>query len=100
MGLSVWQILIIVLVVVLLFGAGKIPRLMKDMGSGINAFRRGLKEEDSDSTGDKATGAAKTVEDTKPAIDAEIDEPVVKPASGAKRTAAKKPAAKKKSAGG
>ncbi len=47
MGISFWQIAIIVLIVVLLFGAGKIPRLMKDVGSGINQFKRGLKEEGS-----------------------------------------------------
>ena len=49
MGLSVWQILIIVAVVVLLFGAGKIPRLAKDLGSGVNAFKKGLKDSDKDS---------------------------------------------------
>ncbi|WP_375595882.1 twin-arginine translocase TatA/TatE family subunit [Algihabitans albus] len=45
MGISFWQIAIVVLIVVLLFGAGKIPRLMKDVGSGINQFKRGLKED-------------------------------------------------------
>lgn len=47
MGLSIWQILIIVAVVVLLFGAGKIPRLAKDLGSGVNAFKKGLKDSES-----------------------------------------------------
>ncbi len=56
MGLSVWQILIIVAVVILLFGAGKIPRLARDMGSGINAFKKGLKE--SESGGSKAQADA------------------------------------------
>lgn len=45
---GIWQILLIVLAVVLLFGAGKIPRLMRDMGQGINAFKSGLKESKSD----------------------------------------------------
>lgn len=49
MGISAWQIAIIVLVVVLLFGAGKIPRLMKDIGGGIKAFKEGLKEDDKNS---------------------------------------------------
>ena len=44
MGISFWHIVIVVLVVVLLFGAGKIPRLMKDLGSGITAFKKGLKD--------------------------------------------------------
>lgn len=46
MGVSFWQIAIIVFVVILLFGAGKIPRLMKDMGLGIKAFKQGLNEEE------------------------------------------------------
>ena len=43
MGLSFWHILIVILVVVLLFGAGKIPRLAKDLGAGVNAFKKGLR---------------------------------------------------------
>ncbi|HSD35385.1 MAG TPA: twin-arginine translocase TatA/TatE family subunit [Alphaproteobacteria bacterium] len=43
---SIWHWLIVLAVVLLLFGGGgKIPKLMKDMGVGINAFKRGLKEE-------------------------------------------------------
>ena len=44
---SVWHWLIVLAVVLILFGGGgKIPKLMKDMGSGINAFKKGLKEEE------------------------------------------------------
>ncbi|MCY3829431.1 MAG: twin-arginine translocase TatA/TatE family subunit [Rhodospirillaceae bacterium] len=43
MGLSIWQILIIVAVILLLFGGRKIPGLMRDLGSGITQFRKGLK---------------------------------------------------------
>lgn len=44
---SVWHWLIVLAVVLVLFGGGgKIPKLMRDMGQGINAFKRGLKEED------------------------------------------------------
>ena len=48
MGISVWQILLIVLVGILLFGAGRLPRLMGDMAKGIKSFREGMKEEISD----------------------------------------------------
>lgn len=47
--IGIWQILLILVAVLLLFGAGKIPRLMKDMGKGINAFKSGLKESKDDS---------------------------------------------------
>ena len=43
---SIWHWLIVLVVVLVLFGGGgKIPKLMKDMGMGINAFKKGLKEE-------------------------------------------------------
>ena len=44
-GLSFWHILIVILVIVVLFGAGKIPRLMKDLGTGIKAFKGSMKDE-------------------------------------------------------
>ena len=44
MGISIWQILLIVLVVVLLFGAGKLPRLMGDFAKGIKSFKSGMHE--------------------------------------------------------
>jgi sec-independent protein translocase protein TatA len=44
---SIWHWLIVLAIVLLLFGgAGKIPKLMRDMGEGINAFKKGLKEEE------------------------------------------------------
>jgi sec-independent protein translocase protein TatA len=46
MGISIWQILIVVLIVVVLFGAGRIPRLMGDMAKGIKSFKAGMKDED------------------------------------------------------
>lgn len=46
MAPSIWQILIIVLVVLLLFGAGKLPRAMEDLAKGVRAFKKGLKDED------------------------------------------------------
>jgi sec-independent protein translocase protein TatA len=50
MSPSIWQVLIIVAVILLLFGGRKIPQLMKDMGSGITSFRKGLKEGAEDDT--------------------------------------------------
>ena len=43
---SIWHWLIVLAVVLLLFGGGgKIPKIMRDMGTGINAFKKGLKED-------------------------------------------------------
>jgi len=48
MGLSIWHIIVVAVVVVLLFGAGKIPRLMGDVAKGIKSFKAGLKDDSED----------------------------------------------------
>ncbi|MBX7145893.1 MAG: twin-arginine translocase TatA/TatE family subunit [Alphaproteobacteria bacterium] len=54
-SLSIWHWLIVLIVVLILFGSGgKIPKLMKDLGQGITAFKRGLREEKEDGQKDKA----------------------------------------------
>ncbi|RDU68696.1 twin-arginine translocase TatA/TatE family subunit [Helicobacter cholecystus] len=50
MGVSGWQIAIIVLVIVLLFGGKKIPELAKGMGSGIKNFKKAMKEDEEEIT--------------------------------------------------
>jgi sec-independent protein translocase protein TatA len=60
MGLSFWHIIILVLVIVLLFGQGKISDVMGDVAKGIKSFKKGLAEDDA------APPAQKTLE-----IDAE-----------------------------
>jgi len=48
-SISIWHWLIVLAVVLVLFGGGgKIPKLMRDMGQGITAFKKGLKEEKKD----------------------------------------------------
>lgn len=71
MGLSVWQILIIVGVILLLFGANRIPRMMRDLGSGVTQFKKGLKDnETADGDDEKpAIENAKSVESPKQTSD-------------------------------
>jgi sec-independent protein translocase protein TatA len=45
MSPSIWQILIVGLLVVLLFGRGKISGMMGDVAKGIKAFKQGMAEE-------------------------------------------------------
>ncbi len=45
MGLSVGQILIVLLLVLILFGAGKLPKVMGDLGKGMRNFKAGIKGE-------------------------------------------------------
>tara|TARA_B100001029_G_C14682640_1_gene245445 strand:- start:249 stop:446 length:198 start_codon:yes stop_codon:yes gene_type:complete len=51
MGISFWQIAIVVVLVVLLFGRGKISSLMGDVAKGIKSFKKGMSSDDSDKTG-------------------------------------------------
>jgi len=44
MGVSTWQILVILLVILLLFGGKKIPELAKGLGQGIKNFKDAVKE--------------------------------------------------------
>lgn len=46
MSFGIWQILIVVLLVVVLFGRGKISSLMGDMAQGIKAFKKGMKDDE------------------------------------------------------
>lgn len=45
MGVSLMQLLIILLVILILFGAGKLPRVMGDLGRGLKAFRDEMKDD-------------------------------------------------------
>ncbi len=65
---SVWHWLIVLVVVLVLFGGGgKIPKLMRDMGQGVNAFKKGLKEEDKNKAKADDDAEAKKVAEATPA---------------------------------
>ena len=66
MGISVWQVLIIGIVLVLLFGRGKISELMGDVAKGIKSFKKGISDDD-----EKPAEKDKTVEHT---VDHRADE--------------------------
>ena len=63
MGLSIWQILIVALLFVLLFGRGKISDLMGDVAKGIKSFKKGIAEDEPE----KETAKTLNHEDTKTA---------------------------------
>jgi sec-independent protein translocase protein TatA len=45
-SLSIWHWIVVLVVVLLLFGRGKISELMGDMAQGIKAFKKGMAEDD------------------------------------------------------
>jgi|TARA_B100000780_G_scaffold212234_1_gene151981 sec-independent protein translocase protein TatA len=49
-GISIWQILIVLLVVLVLFGGKKIRTMGSDLGEGLKGFKKAIKDEDTEST--------------------------------------------------
>ena len=47
-GISFWQILIILVVILVLFGGKKIRTMGSDLGEGLKGFKRAIKDEDAD----------------------------------------------------
>ncbi|MFZ5731846.1 MAG: twin-arginine translocase TatA/TatE family subunit [Pseudomonadota bacterium] len=60
-SLSIWHWLLVIVVVLLLFGRGKISDLMGDMAQGIKAFKKGMKD---DETAEKPAEPMKTIDNT------------------------------------
>jgi len=48
MSIGPWQIILVVLIIVLLFGRGKISEVMGDFAKGIRSFKKGLTEDEID----------------------------------------------------
>jgi sec-independent protein translocase protein TatA len=63
--IGIWQIVIIAVVVILLFGRGKISDLMGDVAKGITSFKKGLKDEETEAATTIEQNASETVADIK-----------------------------------
>ena len=50
MSIGIWQIAIVVILVVLLFGRGKISSVMGDVAKGIKSFKKGMASDVTDDT--------------------------------------------------
>lgn len=46
MSLGITELLLVLVLVFVLFGAGKLPQVMGDIGKGVKSLKKGLKEED------------------------------------------------------
>jgi len=60
---SIWHWLLVLVVILILFGAGKLPKVAGDLASGIKNFRKGMKEEPAD---EAATPAAPVINQQAP----------------------------------
>ena len=50
MGIGIWQLIIILLIVLLLFGAKRLRNIGTDLGSAVKGFRSAIKDEEKDSS--------------------------------------------------
>jgi len=46
MSIGIWQLVLVLVIVVLIFGAGKLPNVMGDVAKGVKNFKKGLKDEE------------------------------------------------------
>lgn len=53
MGGRFGELLLILIIILVLFGAGKIPRIMNDIGRGIKALKKGLDSDQTDESDEK-----------------------------------------------
>jgi sec-independent protein translocase protein TatA len=83
-SLSIWHWIVVAVIVLLLFGRGKISELMGDVAQGIKAFKKGMAEEKTEETAKDAP--VKTIDHT--------------PASGATSDLKNQPEAEKRFGGG
>ena len=65
MGISFWQIAIVVVIVVLLFGRGKISSLMGDVAKGIKSFKKGMPDDSSLTNDDNKNNSDKSDSENK-----------------------------------
>jgi sec-independent protein translocase protein TatA len=45
MGIGATELILIMVIVLIIFGAGKLPKVMSDLGKGIKSFKEGMKDE-------------------------------------------------------
>jgi sec-independent protein translocase protein TatA len=65
--IGTFEIILIILVIVLLFGARRIPELMRSLGSGVREFKKGAKGEvEDDAKSVKPADSGKGAEEEKP----------------------------------
>lgn len=60
-GLNVWEILVILVIILVIFGAGKLPKVMGDLGRGIRSFKSGMSDPEGGATGPRPPATAASV---------------------------------------
>ena len=61
-GIGIWQLLIILLIVFMLFGTKKLRNLGSDLGGALKGFKSAMKDEDAQAASDETEEAGETIE--------------------------------------
>ena len=91
MSIGIWQIALIAVVILLLFGGGKLPRLMGDFAKGIKSFKVGIKDGEAPppSANQQNAGASAAPADESKVIEKEVASTAAESTSAKKDEAAK-----------
>lgn len=74
-GISIWQLLIILAIVLVLFGAKRLRNVGSDLGSAIKGFKQSMKEEDQKAKAEQIEQAEANVFDAKAEEKTEEEKP-------------------------
>lgn len=74
-GISIWQLLIILAIVIMIFGTKKLKTLGSDLGGAVKGFRQSMSDEGKDKSADDVAMKAESVEDAGATTTAETVEP-------------------------
>lgn len=81
---SIWHWIIVLLIVLLLFGAGKLPAVMGDIAKGVKAFKAGMKDEE-DAAASPPAATTQAAAPAQPQAQPQVQpQPVAAPADPAK----------------
>lgn len=64
MGISIWQLLIVLALVILIFGTKKLRNIGSDMGSAVKSFKSAVSNPDEDTTMKKNASDAESTDET------------------------------------
>jgi len=63
-GIGIWQLLIILLIVVMLFGTKKLRNLGSDLGGALKGFKSAIKDEDAEKEDEEESSEGETIDST------------------------------------
>ncbi len=63
-GIGIWQLLIILAIVIMLFGTKRLRTMGSDLGSAVKGFRNSMSDDGSDKAANDAAASEKTADET------------------------------------